>query len=48
DEVDVENDIFKFIMFSLLSAESEDTIFDPGQLNTGIESSPRLGLSPED
>nr|GFC28905.1 hypothetical protein [Tanacetum cinerariifolium] len=27
---DVENDIFKFIMFSLLSAESEDTIFDPG------------------
>nr|GEY85200.1 reverse transcriptase domain-containing protein [Tanacetum cinerariifolium] len=27
---DVENDVFKFIMFSLLSAESEDTIFDPG------------------
>nr|GEZ86666.1 hypothetical protein [Tanacetum cinerariifolium] len=26
---DVENDVFKFIMFSLLSAESEDTIFDP-------------------
>nr|GFB48375.1 hypothetical protein [Tanacetum cinerariifolium] len=25
-----ENDFFKFIMFSLLSAESEDTIFDPG------------------
>nr|GFB71395.1 reverse transcriptase domain-containing protein [Tanacetum cinerariifolium] len=25
----VENDVFKFIMFSLLSAESEDTIFDP-------------------
>nr|GFB48989.1 hypothetical protein [Tanacetum cinerariifolium] len=24
---DVENDVFKFIMFSLLSAESEDTIF---------------------
>nr|GFB32243.1 reverse transcriptase domain-containing protein [Tanacetum cinerariifolium] len=23
-------DVFKFIMFSLLSAESEDTIFDPG------------------
>nr|GFA80803.1 hypothetical protein [Tanacetum cinerariifolium] len=29
---DVENDVFKFIMFSLLSAESEDTIFDPGRL----------------
>nr|GFC31268.1 hypothetical protein [Tanacetum cinerariifolium] len=29
---DVENDVFKFIMFSLLSAESEDTIFDPGFL----------------
>nr|GEZ82752.1 reverse transcriptase domain-containing protein [Tanacetum cinerariifolium] len=27
---DVENYVFKFIMFSLLSAESEDTIFDPG------------------
>nr|GEX14898.1 hypothetical protein [Tanacetum cinerariifolium] len=27
---DVENDVFEFIMFSLLSAESEDTIFDPG------------------
>nr|GEZ82860.1 reverse transcriptase domain-containing protein [Tanacetum cinerariifolium] len=27
---DVENEVFKFIMFSLLSAESEDTIFDPG------------------
>nr|GEZ13482.1 reverse transcriptase domain-containing protein [Tanacetum cinerariifolium] len=27
---DVENDVFKFIMFSLLSAESEDTIFDHG------------------
>nr|GFA01134.1 hypothetical protein [Tanacetum cinerariifolium] len=27
---DVENDVFKFIMFSLLSAKSEDTIFDPG------------------
>nr|GFB38190.1 reverse transcriptase domain-containing protein [Tanacetum cinerariifolium] len=27
---DVENDVFKFTMFSLLSAESEDTIFDPG------------------
>nr|GFC18672.1 hypothetical protein [Tanacetum cinerariifolium] len=27
---DVENDVFKFIMFSLLSSESEDTIFDPG------------------
>nr|GEZ13625.1 reverse transcriptase domain-containing protein [Tanacetum cinerariifolium] len=26
---DVENVVFKFIMFSLLSAESEDTIFDP-------------------
>nr|GFC28707.1 hypothetical protein [Tanacetum cinerariifolium] len=24
------NDVFKFIMFSLLSAESEYTIFDPG------------------
>nr|GFA25559.1 hypothetical protein [Tanacetum cinerariifolium] len=31
---DVENDVFKFIMFSLLSAESEDTIFDPGILRT--------------
>nr|GFB95640.1 hypothetical protein [Tanacetum cinerariifolium] len=27
---DVENDVFKFIMFSLLSDESEDTILDPG------------------
>nr|GFA80617.1 reverse transcriptase domain-containing protein [Tanacetum cinerariifolium] len=27
---DVKNDVFKFIMFSLLSADSEDTIFDPG------------------
>nr|GEW18295.1 putative reverse transcriptase domain-containing protein [Tanacetum cinerariifolium] len=27
---DVENDVFKFIMFSLLSVESEDTIFDLG------------------
>nr|GEW80366.1 reverse transcriptase domain-containing protein [Tanacetum cinerariifolium] len=27
---DVENDVFKFIKFSLLSVESEDTIFDPG------------------
>nr|GFB12044.1 reverse transcriptase domain-containing protein [Tanacetum cinerariifolium] len=27
---DVENDVFKFIMFSLLFAESEDTIIDPG------------------
>nr|GFA19347.1 reverse transcriptase domain-containing protein [Tanacetum cinerariifolium] len=27
---DVENDVFKFIMFSLLFAKSEDTIFDPG------------------
>nr|GFA35732.1 reverse transcriptase domain-containing protein [Tanacetum cinerariifolium] len=26
---DVQNDVFKFIMFSLLFAESEDTIFDP-------------------
>nr|GEX57186.1 hypothetical protein [Tanacetum cinerariifolium] len=26
---DVENDVFKFIIFSLLSAESEDKIFDP-------------------
>nr|GFB07742.1 hypothetical protein [Tanacetum cinerariifolium] len=26
---DVENDVFNFIMFSLLSAESEDTIFYP-------------------
>nr|GEX59884.1 hypothetical protein [Tanacetum cinerariifolium] len=30
---DVENDVFKFIMFSLLSTESEDTIFDPGISN---------------
>nr|GFC70424.1 hypothetical protein [Tanacetum cinerariifolium] len=27
---DVENDVFNFIMFSLISAESKDTIFDPG------------------
>nr|GFB26515.1 reverse transcriptase domain-containing protein [Tanacetum cinerariifolium] len=27
---DVENHVFKFIMFSLLFAESKDTIFDPG------------------
>nr|GEW54690.1 hypothetical protein [Tanacetum cinerariifolium] len=26
---DIKNDVFKFIMFSLLFAESEDTIFDP-------------------
>nr|GFA40009.1 reverse transcriptase domain-containing protein [Tanacetum cinerariifolium] len=30
DVFNTENDVFKFIMFSLLSAESEDTIFDPG------------------
>nr|GFC55706.1 hypothetical protein [Tanacetum cinerariifolium] len=30
---DVENDVFKFIMFSLLSAESEDMIFDPSISN---------------
>nr|GFB18544.1 reverse transcriptase domain-containing protein [Tanacetum cinerariifolium] len=29
DVFNAENDVFKFIMFSLLSAESEDTIFDP-------------------
>nr|GFB16993.1 hypothetical protein [Tanacetum cinerariifolium] len=29
DVFNVENDVFKIIMFSLLSAESEDTIFDP-------------------
>nr|GEY35323.1 hypothetical protein [Tanacetum cinerariifolium] len=27
---DVEDDVFEFIMFSILSTESEDTIFDPG------------------
>nr|GFB27611.1 hypothetical protein [Tanacetum cinerariifolium] len=27
---DIENDVFKIIMFCLLSAESEDTIIDPG------------------
>nr|GFB17331.1 hypothetical protein [Tanacetum cinerariifolium] len=27
---DVKNDVFKIIIFSLLSAENEDTIFDPG------------------
>nr|GEZ05598.1 hypothetical protein [Tanacetum cinerariifolium] len=27
---DVENDVFKFTMFSLLSTESEDMTFDPG------------------
>nr|GEX00553.1 hypothetical protein [Tanacetum cinerariifolium] len=31
---DVKNDVFKFIMFSLLSAESEDTIFDPGIISS--------------
>nr|GFA68435.1 hypothetical protein [Tanacetum cinerariifolium] len=36
---DVKNDVFKFIMFSLLSAKSEDTIFDPGLF------SPRLKIS---
>nr|GEZ94582.1 hypothetical protein [Tanacetum cinerariifolium] len=30
DIFNAENDVFKFIMFSLLSAESEDTIFDHG------------------
>nr|GFB02586.1 reverse transcriptase domain-containing protein [Tanacetum cinerariifolium] len=30
DVFNAENDVFKFIMFSLLSAEGEDTIFDPG------------------
>nr|GFB57181.1 hypothetical protein [Tanacetum cinerariifolium] len=30
DVFNAENDVFKFIMFSLLSAESEDTIFDHG------------------
>nr|GFA18599.1 hypothetical protein [Tanacetum cinerariifolium] len=30
DIFNAENDVFKFIMFSLLSAESDDTIFDPG------------------
>nr|GEX34630.1 hypothetical protein [Tanacetum cinerariifolium] len=30
DVFNAENDVFKFIMFSLLSAESEDMIFDPG------------------
>nr|GFC30678.1 hypothetical protein [Tanacetum cinerariifolium] len=29
DVFNAENDVFKFIMFSLLSAESEDTIFGP-------------------
>nr|GFC03983.1 hypothetical protein [Tanacetum cinerariifolium]GFC03984.1 hypothetical protein [Tanacetum cinerariifolium] len=29
DVFNAENDVFRFIMFSLLSAESEDTIFDP-------------------
>nr|GFB68658.1 hypothetical protein [Tanacetum cinerariifolium] len=33
---DVENDVFKFIMFSLLSAESEDTIFDPGAVRSEL------------
>nr|GFA15535.1 hypothetical protein [Tanacetum cinerariifolium] len=30
DVFNAKNDVFEFIMFSLLSAESEDTIFDPG------------------
>nr|GEY85881.1 hypothetical protein [Tanacetum cinerariifolium] len=30
DVFNAKNDVFKFIMFSLLSAESEDTIFDLG------------------
>nr|GFB67221.1 hypothetical protein [Tanacetum cinerariifolium] len=29
DVFNAENDVFKFIMFSLLFAKSEDTIFDP-------------------
>nr|GFC16121.1 hypothetical protein [Tanacetum cinerariifolium] len=29
DVFNAENDVFKFIMFSLLSVESENTIFDP-------------------
>nr|GEV98876.1 reverse transcriptase domain-containing protein [Tanacetum cinerariifolium] len=35
---DVENDVFKFIVFSLLSAESEDTIFDPAKANLPYQS----------
>nr|GEX11908.1 hypothetical protein [Tanacetum cinerariifolium] len=31
DVFNAENDVFKFIMFSLLSAENEDTIFDPDE-----------------
>nr|GFA82149.1 hypothetical protein [Tanacetum cinerariifolium] len=34
---DVENDVFKFIMFSLLSVESEDTIFDPGLFSRSLK-----------
>nr|GFB60605.1 hypothetical protein [Tanacetum cinerariifolium] len=30
DVFNAENNVFKFLMFSLLFAESEDTIFDPG------------------
>nr|GFB81187.1 hypothetical protein [Tanacetum cinerariifolium] len=35
DVFNAENDVFMFIMFSLLSAESEDTIFDPGLFPDG-------------
>nr|GFA39028.1 reverse transcriptase domain-containing protein [Tanacetum cinerariifolium] len=53
---DVENDVFKFIMFSLLSAESEDTIFDPGLFSRRLKTScvgycpgfPNLHLNIED
>nr|GEX13630.1 reverse transcriptase domain-containing protein [Tanacetum cinerariifolium] len=34
DVFNVENDVFKFVMFSLLSAESEDMIFDPDEVST--------------
>nr|GFB10618.1 reverse transcriptase domain-containing protein [Tanacetum cinerariifolium] len=34
---DVENDVFKIIIFSLLSIESEDTIFDPGLFSRSLK-----------
>nr|GEV27263.1 hypothetical protein [Tanacetum cinerariifolium] len=37
DVFNAENDVFKFIMFSLLSAESEDTIFDPDNFSPEFE-----------
>nr|GEY96745.1 hypothetical protein [Tanacetum cinerariifolium] len=42
---DVENDVFKFIMFSLLFIESEDAIFDPGLFSQRLKNS-CVGICP--